>query len=66
MYNDIITAISTVGFPIFACCAMGFGLYKFILMHREEVGELRDTIEKNTEALIQLVTIIDRRDNDEQ
>ncbi len=65
MYNDVITAISTVGFPIFACCAMGFGLYKFMIMHREEVSELRDTIEKNTEALIQLVTIIDRRGKDE-
>ena len=65
MSNEIITAISTVGFPIFACCAMGLGLYKFVLMHREEVGELRETIEKNTEALIQLVTIIDRRDKDE-
>lgn len=59
MPNDIVTTISSVGFPIFACCAMGWGFFNFVKMHREEVGELRDTIEKNTEALIKLVTIID-------
>lgn len=59
--NEIITAISTVGFPIFACCAMGFGFWKLNEMHREEASDLRDALERNTEAIVKLSAIIDDR-----
>ena len=59
--NSIVTIISTVGFPIFACCALGGGFFQINKDHQEETKELRGTIEKNTEALVKLTTIIDER-----
>lgn len=36
--NDVLQAISTVGFPIFTACAMGFIMYK-ILGRQIEIQE---------------------------
>lgn len=46
-FNDILQAISTVGFPI-VCCIVLF----------MQNNNLRDTIAKNTEALIELTNYI--------
>ena len=46
-FNDILQAISTVGFPI-VCCIVLF----------MQNNNLRDTIGKNTEALIELTNYI--------
>lgn len=44
MTNEIITAISSVGFPIAACIAL-FKLY------RETITNFNKSIDKNTDAL---------------
>ena len=49
--NDIINAISTVGFPI-VCTIVLFGLYN------KTITSFKDSIDKNTEALKMLEEII--------
>lgn len=60
--NLILQAISTVGFPICACGALFWLVNKLESEHKQEVNSLRDIIERNTEALIELKDIV-RRDN---
>lgn len=45
MYNDIATMIGSLGFPIFACCALGWYIYKME--------------DKQTEALTKLTSAVD-------
>lgn len=59
--NLILQAISTVGFPICACGALFWLVNKLESEHKQEVNSLRDIIERNTEALIELKDIV-RRD----
>lgn len=63
--NELIQAISTVGFPI-VCCGLAFWYVKYqgdkttkLLnemnqSHRDEVMKLTETINNNTQALIAL------------
>lgn len=59
--NLILQAISTVGFPICACGALFWLVNKLESEHKQEVNSLREIIERNTEALIELKDIV-RRD----
>ena len=52
--NDIINAISTVGFPI-VCTIVLFSLYN------KTITSFKDSIDKNTEALKMLEEIITKR-----
>ena len=52
--NDIITAISTVGFPVVACGALAWYVYKLTQTHRAEVEKLADVIANNTRAIEKL------------
>ena len=40
MMDEILTAISTVGFPIFTACALGFIMYKILGRQIEIQSEL--------------------------
>lgn len=60
--NLILQAISTVGFPICACGALFWLVNKLEYEHKQEVNSLREIIERNTEALIELKDIV-RRDS---
>lgn len=60
--NLILQAISTVGFPICACGALFWLVNKLESEHKQEVNSLREIIERNTEALIELKDIV-RRDS---
>lgn len=63
--NELIQAISTVGFPI-VCCGLAFWYVKYQgdkttkqlnemnQSHRDEVMKLTETINNNTQALIAL------------
>lgn len=51
MSNEILTAISTVGFPIVACCYMAYSINKQSADHHDEVAKL-------TEALNDLKIVI--------
>lgn len=49
--NEIVSFISSVGFPIVAC----FMMYK---SNQQELNTLREAVEKNTEATVQLTTTV--------
>lgn len=52
--QEVLTAISTVGFPIAACIALFWFNYKQTELHREETQKLSETINNNTIALTKL------------
>lgn len=52
--QEVLTAISTVGFPIAACIALFWFNYKQTEFHREETQKLSETINNNTVALTKL------------
>lgn len=54
----IVTAISTVGFPIACCCFLLYRGSKQDEYHREEMEKLRTTIEENTKTLDKLSLLI--------
>ena len=56
--NVILQAISTVGFPICACGALFWMVNKQDESHRAEVNALRDVLEQNTAAIIELKDMI--------
>ena len=58
--NDIVTAISTVGFPIACCCFLLWQNSKQDEYHREEMEKLRDTISENTRIIDKLSKIVQR------
>lgn len=50
----IMQMIGSLGFPIAMCLMIFWYLMKETESHKEEVNMLRDVIQKNTEALIEL------------
>lgn len=52
--TETINAISTVGFPIVACCCMGIYFYKMQIANNETIEKLRDTLNNNTIVLTKL------------
>ena len=54
--NEIMQAISTVGFPIVACCALLWQNYKSEERHKEESWKLSEALNNNTIALTELST----------
>lgn len=53
--NDIITAISTVGFPIVMCLLMWYMNDKQDARHREETQQITEAVNNNTIAIQKLV-----------
>lgn len=56
--NDIVTLISSVGFPIVMC-----GALIYYIMHNQEksdktINDLSETIEQNSKVLTELTTLI--------
>ena len=56
--NAIMQAISTVGFPICACGALFWMVNKQDESHKAEVSALRDVLDQNTRAIIELRDLI--------
>lgn len=54
----VITAISTVGFPIACCCFLLWQSSKQDQYHREQMEKLRCTIDENTKTLEKLSDLI--------
>jgi len=52
--NDIITAISSVGFPIVCTLIMGYLLIEEQKNHKEEMAQLKDAIHGNTIVMTEL------------
>ena len=52
--NDIITLISSVGFPIVCCGVLFCFMYKVNKQHSEDMQRITETINENTQVLIKL------------
>ena len=53
--NAIITTIQAVGFPIAACVALYLHIIHQDADHKEEVNQLRDAINNNTQVMQRLL-----------
>lgn len=53
--NEVATIISSLGFPIVACGALGWYVYRLTQIHRDEVKRLADVIANNTKAIEKLI-----------
>lgn len=51
-------AIGTLGFPIVACCALFYYLNKEQESHKAEMTSVTEALNRNTDALLELKTII--------
>ena len=58
--QTVLTAISTVGFPIVACIALFWIMWNNQKQHVEETQKLAETINNNTIALTKLVEQIEQ------
>lgn len=56
--NAIITAVSTLGFPIVMCAALFWYMIEQRKDHKEEVEKLTNALENNTVAITQLTDYI--------
>ena len=56
--NDVINAISTVGFPIALCVFLVWQNSKQDSYYREMLDKLRETVERNTNSITELSQII--------
>ena len=57
MQIDVVSAISTMGFPIVMCLVLSYYI-------KEEVGNLRETINNNTIVITKLLERIDIRNEE--
>ena len=56
--DDILTAISTVGFPIVCCLILGYLLIQEQQAHKEESSRLVESINNNTLIMRELKQLI--------
>lgn len=61
--NEIITAISTVGFPIVFCLILFWYLREETNSHKDEVAELKSVIAENNSILASLKQLIEDKLN---
>lgn len=61
--NDIIQAISTVGFPIVMCIIMIYLNEKQDTRHREEVDKMIEAVNNNTVVIQQMLEHMRGEDN---
>lgn len=59
--NDILTVITTVGFPIAMCLILCWYIYKMDDAHNREVDALTDSLNNNTLALEKLLLFLETK-----
>ena len=57
--NELLNAVSTVGFPIFATCGIGWLLYREQQAHKEETNSLKEAINSNTIVMAELKQLLE-------
>lgn len=62
--SDIVTAISTVGFPIVMCLLMFYMNDKQDIRHREETDKITEAVNNNTIAIQQLLSRTEHKENE--
>lgn len=60
--NEVVTLVSTVGFPAAMCLLMGYYVMRRDEEHGKEMAELKKAINNNTNAITKLA---ERMRNDE-
>lgn len=56
--DALVTIISTVGFPIAACCALFYYMNKQSENHKSEMAGLEKSLNENTTILMQLKEVM--------
>ena len=56
--TQVMQAIGSLGFPIVACCALFYYLNKEQESHKSEMQAVTEALNRNTDALLELKTII--------
>lgn len=56
--TQLMQAIGSLGFPIVACCALFYYLNKEQEAHKSEMEQVKEALNRNTDALLELKTII--------
>lgn len=64
-FTDILTAISTIGFPIVACVILFWYLQTESKNHKDEVNDLKNVISENNAILASLKQLIEDKLGDE-
>lgn len=49
--NSLAQVFGNGFFPIIMCVVLIYGIYKFVLMHKDEVEQLTEVINKNTDVI---------------
>lgn len=62
-YQSIAGLISSVGFPIAACCAIFWQMNKQTEQHKQEMDKMTDALTNNTAAIVELSTLIKKGDD---
>lgn len=61
--NEVLQAITTVGFPIAMCLIMAWYIREIEIRHSNEVNALKDALNNNTLALQHLADISEKGEN---
>lgn len=58
--STITGLISNVGFPIFACCALGWYCWYTSKTHAQETKDMTAAINRNTDVIMSLINKLDK------
>lgn len=56
MFNEILTAITTVGFPIVACGGLAWYIKYLTDVHKKESDDMRKSLDANTQVMNKLLS----------
>lgn len=60
VYNIILQAVGSLGFPIVACTAMFWKVNEQDKTHKEQMDKLSEAVANNTKAIIALTEKLDK------
>ena len=63
MFNEILTAITTVGFPIVACGGLAWYIKYLTDVHKKESDEMRKSLDANTKVMNKLLSKLESEGN---
>lgn len=63
MFNEILTAITTVGFPIVACGALAWYIKYLTDVHKKESDDMRKSLDANTNVMNKLLAKLESEDD---
>lgn len=63
-FNNLSTFITSVGIPGAMVFVLSYVIYKMQVMHKEEMGQLRESLNNNTLAIQHLTDMITRGGED--